>query len=48
MEYMKMKAKQANMQSDAIEMSKMIPLEKDYKYQMGLMKKQLQMIYLMF
>lgn len=38
------KVKQANMQSDAIEMSKMIPLEKDYKYQMGLMKKQLQMI----
>ena len=32
------------MQSDAIEMSNMIPLEKDYKYQMSLMKKQLQMI----
>ena len=32
------KVKQANMQSDAIEMSNMIPLEKDYKYQMSLMK----------
>ena len=38
------KVRQANMQSDAIEMSNMIPLEKDYKYQMSLMKKQLQMI----
>ena len=31
------KVRQANMQSDAIEMSNMIPLEKDYKYQMSLM-----------
>tara|TARA_B100001287_G_C22593538_1_gene486890 strand:- start:275 stop:574 length:300 start_codon:yes stop_codon:yes gene_type:complete len=38
------KVRQANIQSDNVEMSKYVPLEKDYKYQMGLMKKQLQMI----
>ena len=40
--------RQANMQSDNIELEKMggrtIPLEKDYKYQMELLEKQLQMV----
>ncbi len=40
--------RQANMQSDNIELEKLggrtIPLEKDYKYQMELLKKQLQMV----
>ncbi len=37
--------RQANMQSDNIELEKLrVPLEKDYEYQMKLLKKQLQMI----
>lgn len=37
--------RQANMQSDNIELEKLrVPLEKDYKYQSELLKKQLQMI----